>query len=107
MSTTFHKAFDEIKNIYNAADDLIELGFDRILTSGKKDKVIDGVNEINNLAKYCNGKLSIMPGGNLRSDNINLFSKNEAIYEFHSSCIINNNLNENEIEKLIDRIGNI
>ena len=107
MSTTFHKAFDEIKNIYKAADDLIELGFDRILTSGKKDKVIDGVDEINNLAKYCNGKLSIMPGGNLRSDNINLFSKNEAIYEFHSSCIINNNLNENEIEKLIDRIGNI
>ena len=48
-----------------------------------------------------------MPGGNLRSDNINLFSKNEAIYEFHSSCIINNNLNKNEIEKLIDRIGNI
>ena len=107
MSTTFHKAFDEIKNIYKAADDLIELGFDRILTSGKKDKVIDGVDEINNLAKYCNDKISIMPGGNLRSDNINLFYKIEAIYEFHSSCIINNNLNENEIEKLIDRIVNI
>ena len=75
-----------------------------VIPDGKTEYVrgfFDGVNEINNLAKYCNGKLSIMPGGNLRSDNINLFSKNEAIYEFHSSCIINNNLNENEIEKLI------
>ena len=107
MSTTFHKAFDEIKNIYEAVDDLIKLGFDRILTSGKKEKVIDGIDEINKLANYCNGKISIMPGGDLRSDNISLFSKNESIYEFHSSCIINNNLNENEIEKLINRIGNI
>ena len=107
MSTTFHKAFDEIENIYKAVDDLIEIGFDRILTSGKKEKVIDGIDEINNLVKYCNGKISIMPGGSLRSENINNFIKNKFINEFHSSCIINNNLNEDEIKKLIKRISDV
>ena len=107
MSTTFHKAFDEIDNIYKAVDDLIEIGFDRILTSGKKEKVIDGLDEINKLVKYCNGKISIMPGGSLRSENIDNFIKNKFINEFHSSSIINNNLNENEIKKLIKRIRDV
>ncbi len=107
MSTTFHKAFDEIENIYKAVDDLIEIGFDRILTSGKKEKVIDGIDEINKLVKYSNDKISIMPGGSLRSENIDNFIKNKFINEFHSSCIINNNLNEDEIKKLIKRIRDV
>ena len=107
MSTTFHKAFDEIKNIYEAVDDLIEIGFDRILTSGKREKVIDGVDEINKLANYCNSKISIMPGGSLRSNNIDKFTKNKDLNEFHSSCIIKNNLDENEIKNLIKKISNI
>ena len=36
MSTTFHRAFDEISELFDALESIIDLKFDRILTSGQK-----------------------------------------------------------------------
>ncbi len=35
LSTTFHRAFDVCRNPQKALDQIIDLGFDRLLTSGQ------------------------------------------------------------------------
>ena len=107
MSTTFHKAFDEVKNTFKAIEELIILGFDRVLTSGKEKNALEGIKMINDLAKKTHNKISIMPGGGIRSNNINEFLYNKYLNEFHSSCIIDNEFKEIEVENLIKRISNV
>ena len=41
MNITFHKAIDEVKDYNKAIEQLIEIGIDRVLNSGKKDKAED------------------------------------------------------------------
>jgi len=107
MSTTFHKAFDETIDVFKTIDELIKLGFDRVLTSGKAKTALKGIKLIDKLAKKTQNKISVMPGGGIRSDNINTFLDNKYLNDFHSSSIINNCFNETEIKKLIKRISNI
>jgi copper homeostasis protein len=42
MNVTFHRAFDMCKDPYQALEELIELGVDRILTSGQEPTVFEG-----------------------------------------------------------------
>ena len=63
MNLTFHKAFDYLKKPIQDLKTLIELGFDTILTSGRKNTAEEGINFINTLRNVANGNVSIMPGG--------------------------------------------
>ena len=68
----FHKAFDEIEDLENACETLIELGVDRILTSGKAvyPDILKGCETINSLNKKYGNKLQFLPGGGVRTDNV-------------------------------------
>ena len=75
LSTTFHMAFDKCKNPIESMRKIIDLGFDRILTSGGKNNVMDGIEFIEKLVDKSDDMISIMPGSKLRSSNIELFLK--------------------------------
>ena len=47
MSLTFHMAFDQVDNPFESMEQIIDLGFDRILTAGKKNSAIEGFDLIN------------------------------------------------------------
>ena len=85
---------------------IIDLGFDRILTSGKEENVEDGLQLIEELVKNSNSKISIMPGLKLRSSNIDKFLGNKNIIDFHSSCYVNDKLSMKEATLLIEKINN-
>ena len=51
MSTTFHRAFDEILDPFDALESIINLKFDRILTSGQKKNAKEGIKLITQLAE--------------------------------------------------------
>ena len=88
MKTTFHRAFDRSKNPFVALEQLIELGVDRILTSGQKQTAVEGVSLISQLVKQAQNKIIIMPGSGVNNKNIlELISKTEAT-EYHSSAKI-------------------
>ncbi len=90
LKCTFHKAFDEVENATESLEKIIECGFDTLLTSGKKPKAIDGSQLISDLVKQAKNRVTIMPGGGVRSETIlELKNKTQAIY-FHSSALINN-----------------
>ena len=105
MSTTFHRAFDETKNPEGAMEDIIKMGFDRILTSGQKTLALEGIDLINYLSKKSSGRIIIMPGSGIRSSNIENFKKNKFTKEFHSSSYINGKICLNELNKLLNKLN--
>lgn len=68
----FHKAFDAANNLVDAANKLIELKVDRILTSGGFDSehIIDGAKVIGKLNQEYQGLIEFLPGGGVRVNNI-------------------------------------
>ena len=104
MSLTFHRAFDKTRHPIESMEKIIDLGFDRILTSGQKSDVVSGLSLINTLTDKGHGRISIMPGAGVRSSNIDLLLENDKISEFHSSCYINNLFSVEELKQLIKKL---
>ena len=55
MSLTFHRAFDRCRDSFEALEQLIDLGFDRILTSGQQPKAIEGAPLLQKLHQQAAG----------------------------------------------------
>lgn len=85
MSVTFHRAFDRCKDPFIALEELIEIGCERILTSGQKPSVVDGVDLVAELNKKADGRIIIMPGSGVRKENIRMLAEKTGCVEFHSS----------------------
>ncbi|WP_435007051.1 copper homeostasis protein CutC [Tundrisphaera lichenicola] len=65
MKVTFHKAFDATVEPLQALDDLIELGVDRILTSGQAPTAREGLPLLAELNRAAKGRISVMAGGSI------------------------------------------
>jgi copper homeostasis protein len=85
---TFHRAFDEVKNVYQSLESIIECGFKTILTSGQEKNVVEGIAVLAELVKKANNRIVIMPGGGLRSTNIKLLKEKTGAVYYHSSAIV-------------------
>jgi copper homeostasis protein len=70
LSVTFHRAFDVAAEPFHALDTLIELGVDRVLTSGQEATVLEGLPLIVELLKRAGDRIVIMPGGGITARNI-------------------------------------
>ena len=75
MQTTFHRAFDQVADPHLAAKKLIELRFDRLLTSGLQDKAIEGLPLLKTLQQDFGGALEIMAGSGVNPDNARAFAE--------------------------------
>jgi len=85
MGVTFHRAFDRCKEPFEALEQLIEIGCERILTSGQMPSVVDGVDLVAELNKKADGRIIIMPGSGVRKENIKILADKTGCIEFHSS----------------------
>ena len=93
LEVTFHRAFDRCKDPFAALEELIEIGCQRILTSGQqpsvssRESVVDGkaVELIAELNKKADDRIIIMPGSGVRKENIHLLAEKTGCTEFHSS----------------------
>jgi copper homeostasis protein len=59
----FHRAFDVTPNPFKALEQLVDLGITRVLTSGQKDTVPEGVELIAELMERAGKRIEILPGG--------------------------------------------
>lgn len=82
----FHRAFDCVEDPYTSIELLIELGVDRILTSGLKPKAIDGKDLIKNLQEKYGSQIEILAGSGMNASNAKEMMKYTGIYQVHSSC---------------------
>lgn len=65
----FHRAFDVVPDPFRALDELIDLGFTRVLTSGQKPTALEGADLIRRLIERAAGRIEILPGGGIRPHN--------------------------------------
>src|SRR6185503_4304953 len=93
LDVTFHRAFDRCKDPFAALEELIEIGCQRILTSGQQtsvasqesivnSKAVELITELNSLA---DDRIIIMPGSGVRKENIKMLAEKTGCIEFHSS----------------------
>lgn len=87
MDVTFHKAFDEVQNQFEALDTLKELGIQRILTSGGAENAAKGIDTLAELIDEAEDEMIIMPGGGIRPENIELLKEVGAL-EYHSAAMV-------------------
>jgi copper homeostasis protein len=86
MGVTFHRAFDRTKNMFEALEDIIDCGCERILTSGQKPAAFDGMDNIKALVQKADDRIIIMPGSGINSKNIVEIAQYTGATEFHSSA---------------------
>lgn len=84
---TFHRAFDEVSEAFQSLEDSIDCGFKTVLTSGQKPNVVEGIQQLKELVQKANKRITIMPGGGLRSSNIEEIQQTTQASFFHSSAI--------------------
>ena len=80
LEFTFHRAFDVVSDPFKEIENLVEIGVNRLLTSGQKDKAIDGLDLLNELKEKTNNKIVIMPGSGITIDNFKKFNSFEEIH---------------------------
>jgi copper homeostasis protein CutC len=56
LPVTFHRAFDMTRDPFEALDALIDLGLDRVLTSGQEPSVVEGLPLISELVRRAAGR---------------------------------------------------
>jgi len=86
MSITFHRAFDMCRDPFDALEKIIELGFDRILTSGQQPKAVEGINLLKELVKKAGDRIIIMPGSGVNAENVAQLALETGAKEFHLSA---------------------
>ena len=79
LSVTFHRAFDVCADPLEAFDRVVELGCDRLLTSGHEENAIKGRKLIEELA--ARKQLIVMAGCGVRPSNVALITADE----YHAS----------------------
>lgn len=85
LSLTLHRAFDLCPDLFEALDTAIELGFDRILTSGGQPRAIDALDTLAALIARADGRIIILPGSGIDAQNLPAILATGA-QEAHASC---------------------
>jgi copper homeostasis protein len=70
LGATFHRAFDMCNDQQQALEDIIDMGFERILTSGGRSTAIEGSRAIAELVKQADGRIAIMAGSGITEINV-------------------------------------
>ncbi len=72
---TFHRAFDMVSDHLKALNQLMELGFKRVLSSGGSPTALEGLEKITQMVNLSNGRIEIMAGGGVNASNAQNLSK--------------------------------
>jgi len=84
--TVFHRAFDVTPDPFKALEQLIYLGFTRVLTSGQEKTAPEGIELIRKLIIHAEGRIEILPGSGLRPHNIRAFVEQTKATQVHFSA---------------------
>ena len=85
-SITFHRAFDRCRRPFEALEQLIGLGCDRILTSGQAPTAEAGVDLLRELNQRAAGRIILLPGGGVTPENAARILAFTGCTEIHASA---------------------
>jgi copper homeostasis protein len=87
LSTTFHRAFDMTPEPFRAIEMLVDLGVDRVLTSGQEASVLDGLPLIAELIEHAGNRIVVMPGGGITERNVDRIVAAAKPREIHFAAL--------------------
>ncbi|XP_062596664.1 copper homeostasis protein cutC homolog isoform X1 [Saccostrea cucullata] len=86
LPATFHRAIDMTSDILQALDDVVDLGFQRVLTSGGSSSALEGLPIIQQMVLKADNRICVMPGGGINSGNLDRILDGCGAKEFHASA---------------------
>lgn len=69
LEITFHRAFDLVDDYEQSLQDLLDMGFDRVLTSGGAKTAFEGLENLKKYKEIAGEELQIMAGGGVDASN--------------------------------------
>lgn len=84
--TVFHRAIDVVPDVFEVLDILIELGVDRVLTSGQRASAVKGAETIKKMLAHAAGRIDILPGGGINAGNVQGFIRETGVQSVHASA---------------------
>jgi copper homeostasis protein len=87
LNVTFHRVIDAVPSISSGLESLVELGVDRVLTSGGQATAEDGVDTIAALVRQARGRIVVMAGGGVRAHNVANLVRATGITEVHARLL--------------------
>ena len=86
VQTVFHRAFDVVANWEESLEDIIDLGFTRILTSGRCPSITEGMPTVAKIIEKAKGRIEIIGGSGVRPDNAVQILKETGLRQIHLSA---------------------
>lgn len=86
LGRTLHRAFDLCPDPFDALESAIELGFERVLTSGCAKSALEGASLLAQLNERAGGRISIMAGAGVTPGNVRELVDATHVTEVHASC---------------------
>lgn len=86
LGITLHRSFDLVPDLAEAVDLAADLGFERILTSGRSLTALAGIDDLERTFEISNGRIKVMPGSGINISNASILLDRIAFGEIHSSC---------------------
>ena len=91
ISLTFHRAFDRCRRPFEALEQIVGLGCDRILTSGQAPTAEAGAAVLRELRRRARGRIGILPGGGVTPGNAARILAETGCAEIHASASVSIN----------------
>ncbi|MBL8030682.1 MAG: copper homeostasis protein CutC, partial [Candidatus Doudnabacteria bacterium] len=85
LRCTCHRAFDMTRDPFQALEDCIEVGFERILTAGQRPKALEGAGLIKQLIEKAGDRIKIMPGSGVNEQTVQQIVSITGAREIHFS----------------------
>lgn len=98
---TYHKAFDYVNDKQVGIKQLIDLGFDRVLTSGGLGSTNEYLDDLKNLIDEYKDEIEIIVGGGVRHDNIEVIHSklNHDVYHLSAKHLAGNQMQHIETDE--------
>lgn len=108
LQFTFHRAFDELINPEKSLEQLVNIGANRILTSGQEDTAAEGIHLINTLNHLAQNRIIIMAGSGINAYNALRF-KSIGLKEIHGSAsvLLSTNNSDSNSPKTVSDVSKI
>jgi copper homeostasis protein len=86
LTVTFHRAFDMTPDPFQALEDVISAGAQRILTSGQMPTALKGAEVISEIVTKADTRISIMAGSGINDNNVLEVLERTGVNEIHLSA---------------------
>lgn len=86
LPVTLHRVIDVVPDWRAGLDIAMDLGIERVLTSGGAARAVDGIPRIAQMVAHVDGALSVMAGSGVTAQNAAALVDQTGVSEVHASC---------------------